>query len=274
MHSAGNHSGEGSTASEPPFHRTADYRDRVGVSTLDLRVTICVLCYGDYPELARQCIRSIMANCRRERYQLVVGANVPSLETERFLRSHRQVGAIDQLLISRTNLHKSPMMRRLFAQVTTELIWWFDDDSYIIEGATLERWLQVVGRSPPSVVCWGHPFFFRREEDFAAPEEASSFVRSASWYRGLAPPLPQLGTELGDAPELANTSASQWHFITGGCWMIRTGAVAALDWPDPRLEQRADDIYLSEAIRQQCWGYKEVKPLGVVINSRPGRGRG
>ena len=107
------------------------------------KVTICVLTYGNYPGLARQAIDSIRRYCPRAGYRLLVGANVVCAETLDYLQRLSQNGDIDQLIISDVNLNKNPMMRRMFEQIDTEFIWWFDDDSYIFKDGTFSAWLEI-----------------------------------------------------------------------------------------------------------------------------------
>src|SRR6185503_12530877 len=94
-------------------------------------VTICLLTYGDFPRLARQAVESIARFCPRTEYQLVVGANAVSPHTRAYLEERKDAGDVDRFILSADNLNKCPMMRRMFEEVATEFIWWFDDDSYI-----------------------------------------------------------------------------------------------------------------------------------------------
>lgn len=236
------------------------------------QVTICVLTFGDFPRLARQALESISRYCPRNEYRLVVGANAVDPQTHAFLVACHESGMVDHLIVSPNNLGKSAMMRLMFDKVETEFIWWFDDDSFITQAGTFARWLEVARSSPASTVLWGrvamceHPFIFSDAPDAASVD----FVRSASWYRGLPPPswrpggkgeFNLMGRGLGDG---------RWYFVSGGCFMIRTSAVRAMDWPDPRLFVVAEDIILGEAVRQQGWNFADV--LGVAINTEPSRG--
>jgi GT2 family glycosyltransferase len=223
------------------------------------RITICVLTFGDYAALARRVIESIRSHCPRHGYCLVVGANAVGQETLKFLTEHQKSGEIDRLIVSPTNLGKSGMMRRMFAFVETELIWWFDDDSYITEPGALARWLDAVKSSPESTVLWG------RTGRWEAP-----VVRSASWYRGLPPPSWRPGGKGEFDLWRRGIGDGRWYFVSGGCFLIRTSAVRAMDWPDPRLFVVAEDIFLGEAVRQQGWNFADV--LGVTINSELSRG--
>src|ERR1051325_9099002 len=94
---------------------------------LDLpMVTLCVLTYGDYLHLVRRTIESIRRHCPRSEYRLLVGADAVGDESLAYLRLLAAKGAIDELIVSPDNLCQSPMMRRMFAGIQTELIWWFD----------------------------------------------------------------------------------------------------------------------------------------------------
>src|SRR5882724_12863942 len=90
-------------------------------------VTICVLTFRDYSGLARQTLDSFQRCCLRTEYKLVVGANSVCEETLGLLTARHEAGYIDRLIVSATNLSKCPMMRRMFADIDTEYIWWFDD---------------------------------------------------------------------------------------------------------------------------------------------------
>ncbi len=235
-------------------------------------VTICVLTYGDHPGLARRVIGSIRRFCPRPRYRLVVGANAVGGETLEFLARSQGEGAIDRLEVSATNINKCPMMRRMFDGVSTEFIWWFDDDSYLTDESALERYLQAARKAPDKVVQWGVPMVLEGipcgelGSDFA-----TKFVRSAPWYRGLTPP----SWDLGGKGELNFQGKAQgdgrWIFITGGCWWIRTSSIKLLDWPDPRLVKEGDDVFLGEALRQLGLDFEGVD-APVAINKAERRG--
>ena len=119
---------------------------------------------------------------------------------------------------------------------------------------------------------WGHPFFFGSERDFNYGTDAVGFVKSASWYKHLAPPSWVKGGKGKNDFLGKGTGDGRWFFITGGCWFIRTETVRALDWPDRRLIKRNDDVFLCEAIRQHDWQVAKVG--GVAINKAKRRGGG
>jgi GT2 family glycosyltransferase len=70
------------------------------------------------------------------------------------------------------------------------------------------------------------------------------------------------------------TGDGRWYFILGGSWLIRTSAVRAIDWPDPRLLRHGEDVFLGEAIRQHGWQIANIGTPGVAINTEERRGFG
>lgn len=236
------------------------------------RVTICLLTFGDYPRLARQALDSIRRCCSRDSHRLVVGANSVCEETADLLATRHEAGDIDRLIVSSTNLSKCPMMRRMFAEIDTEYIWWFDDDSFLTEPDALTRWLRAADTSSSSTVIWGALSWCGHPSSFADMNDVFDFVRSASWYRGLPPPSWRVGGKGEFDFRGLGIGDGRWLFILGGCFWIRAAAVRALDWPDPRLLRTGDDVFLGEAIRQQGWDQCNVGPLGVALNTEPRRG--
>jgi GT2 family glycosyltransferase len=236
------------------------------------QVTICLLTFGDYAWLANRALDSIRQFCPRADYKLVVGANAVSQETLTLLQSRHEAGEIDRLIVSETNLSKCPMMRRMFTHIDTDYVWWFDDDSCITEPGTLLRWLHAANTSPPSTVIWGSLACCGHPASFADMDDAVGFVRTASWYRGLPPPSWRLGGGGDFNFRDLGVGDGRWLFILGGCFMIRTATLRALDWPDPRLFRCGDDVFLGEAIRQQGWDQCNLGAPGVAFDTYPRRG--
>ncbi len=236
-------------------------------------VTICALTCGDNRRLIQRCLESVRRNCRRGAFRLVVGANAPSSRVLRYLLQLRAEGFIDRLHVSPVNLNKSPMMRRMFqGGIDTEFVWWFDDDSHVVQRTALARRLSVARRSSPQIVAWGHRYFMSHEDEFDCGCDLRSWIRAAPWYRGR--PLPSWEAEpmkAATAPGQLKTPDGRWFFLTGGNWFARTPALQAMDWPDPRLVLQAEDILLGEAIRQQGWDFMDIGSLGMVVEAVPSR---
>jgi GT2 family glycosyltransferase len=236
-------------------------------------VTFCVLLYGDHLELARQCLDSIHRHCSRDQYRLTVGSNAIAPETREYLRSLDKAGLLDRWIDSPVNLNKCPMMRRMFETVDTDLIWWFDDDSFITGPEAFEIWIGTARNSPDEVTQWGQLAICDDVEDFAPDVlDPIGFVRSASWYRGLPPPSWRTGGKGEFDWNGRGTGDGRWFFTVGGCWLIRTSVVRALDWPDSRILKMGDDVFLGEAIRQHGSRIMNLGSQGVAINTAVRRG--
>jgi GT2 family glycosyltransferase len=235
-------------------------------------MTVCVLTYGNYFDLARRCIESIVANSDRRLYRLVVGANAVVQQTDDYVRSLQRSGAIDRVHRSRRNLNKNPMMRRMFRDINTPYVCWFDDDSYVVKKGALERLLNRAQRSPFRTVVWGTQAVCDHPSTFTDIDNVEEFVRTASWYRGLTPPGRALGGKGEFNFEGRGTGDPRWEFILGGFWLMRTKAIRALDWPDRRLINLGEDVLLGEAVRQHGWSIQNAPELGVAVNQAPRRG--
>jgi hypothetical protein len=153
------------------------------------------------------------------------------------------------------------------------LIWWFDDDSYIRDSAAFEHWCRCAEQATAQTVMWGKVAVCDHPSAFAPGlPDPVAFVRSADWYRGLTPPFWRPGGRGEFDYEGRGTGDGRWFFVLGGCWMIRTRAIRALDWPDRRLIKLGDDVFLGEAIRQQEWVFQNIDDPGIAIDTEPRRG--
>ena len=240
----------------------------------EIPVTMCVLTYGNYFPLAKRCIGSIIEYCPRNTYRLVVGANAVSNETLLYLEDLLIKGLIDELIVSRENLNKSPMMKKMFSAINTPLIWWFDDDSYITEPDAFSTWINAATTDDENIVAWGHQYYFGHEDDFSYGTDVRGFVRNASWYKKLEPPSWEPGGKGLHQAEGRPSGDGRWFFLTGGCWLAKTSLIRLLNWPDDKLIKRNDDVFFCEAIRQQGLSFRDLGSPGVAINTEPRRGNG
>lgn len=219
-------------------------------------VTVCVLVYGDHPDLAGRFFERLVRHTPMELVRTRIGMNAVGAATRRivdsFVEDHPGTWVVD----SGENLFKNRMMRRLFHERPLETRWaiWFDDDSFVRRDDWLQSLAMRIEGSPGSSML-GRPAMV------APDRRVLRFVESAAWFRGK--PFLRIGEDGG---------GSEWFtFVEGGFWAVRSDAVRMLDWPDPRLIHYLDDFIMGEALRQNDltmvphWS-------GVEISASPRRG--
>ncbi|MGI9240923.1 MAG: glycosyltransferase family 2 protein [Verrucomicrobiales bacterium] len=226
--------------------------------SVDWPVTVCVLFYGDHPDLAERFFSRLIRHTSVDLIRLRVGCNAVSEETRRVVASYCENHFPDAIVIdSDQNLFKCPMMRRLFHDDPLETRWiiWFDDDSFVFR----DDWLRSLALSierHAEVAMFGKKFYIHLEK------AEQKLIEAAPWFREI--PLVCEETEWGSV-------APRVDFISGGFWAMRTSVLAELDWPDPQLTQHAEDFILGAALRQH--GKRILQSYsGVAVNEAERRG--
>ncbi len=223
---------------------------------VDSRFTICALFFGNYPDLAKRCLGSIVAavaesqKATGRRVRLSLGANTVCDETRRYLEAHVSAGwvAPRDLRISDVNIHKYPMMRQMFhdseAPLTSEFVMWFDDDSWIDSPWYGNRlWLDEVYAAATTADMIGA--IYTRPVVGNQPQ----WLETQPWYR-----------------QKPIVRGQRVRFITGGWWVLRTKIVHAHDWPIRELDHCGGDMMLGDLCRQQDYLMKQFD-RGVRINA-------
>jgi GT2 family glycosyltransferase len=214
------------------------------------KFTVCVLCYGPHPELARRCVGSILATLPVGRYDLRVAANAACPETLEYLRT---VPAT-KLYVHEENRFKYPVMREMFrdpdAPLATPYLVWFDDDSYARDPLWAARLAKAVAENHRHGVRLFGARFTHDPSAYARPgHDPYAWFRSAPWWRGVPH-----GTRRDDRPAAGGRHV---HFVAGGFWAASVDALRQADVPDARLRHNGGDITIGEQMRQA--GYR----LGV-----------
>lgn len=209
--------------------------------------TVCVLLFGDYPQLADRCLRSIAAAIPESDLRLRVGMNAVVPAVADWVRSFVPEEDVFQ---KTENIGKYPLMREMFhgaRPIDTEFIIWFDDDSYISPDYALrsrdERWLDLVTAAAVDADVMGSLY--------TKPWEGQqrTWVRKQPWYNGKPPE---------DRPHM--------RFATGGFWVARTEVLRKFDYPWPALKHNGGDTTLGELCFQQGLRLRQFK-TGVHINA-------
>lgn len=212
-------------------------------------LSVCVLCYGDYPQLARRCLNSLLsAEDGWEHIQdFRIGLNNVSDETAAFVREWgrravAEVGVPCYLYNTYENRLKYPTMRRMIFDAEfplADFTMWFDDDSYLAGGP--DFWNDVV-----ATMCDADMLGQRWFKKFIGKQR--DWIMAQPWAQGAPPPGP-------DA-----------IFSTGGWWTIRSSILAKYDWPFPEIRHKGGDMVLGELCR--CQGLRVLQfDRGVCINA-------
>ena len=209
----------------------------VALPAVRFPVTICMLAYGPHVLLAERFLGSLYTYTDPGLFHLRAGLNEAERPTQDLLRDYAARFGNITLLTATQNIFKYPMMGRLFHEPPLSTDWtiWCDDNTHF----TRPDWLHRLGLAiecSPRVCMWGSPYIVWRRD-----KAILRWIEAAAWYR-------RLPCCYGKDQE--GRKAAQFSFATGGFWAIRTAALRALDWPDPRLVHTTGDFLLGEALRQ------------------------
>lgn len=218
------------------------------------KFTVCVLLYGDFQDLHRRIITSIVKNTSKEDYKLLVGCNEVCQPILDWLSGSTILSEIDhEVMIEPQNIYKYPFMRKMFEKVDTDWVVWFDDDSHVEDSNWLGTMAELIARfHQHNHHCFGKKYFIHLRP---GQEE---WIKGAGWYRNKVP--------------LRRNGRHRIVFATGGFWAMSMEAIRKLDWPDPRIRHNGGDVMLGEALRQNNLLIKNTIIHGVKISDHPRRG--
>lgn len=212
------------------------------------KVTLCLLVYGNYPDMHKRCL-SALARAGRDRLELRVYLNEACPETVNMAEEMHRNGRISVLYRSDTNKFKYPCMRQMFHDpdhpISTKWTIWFDDDTMAdVDNYWLEKLCQAAidtAKSDPRVGMIGPRYFYSMDAQHI------DWVKSASWYKGR---------EFRDKAGNQAPNGFKIHFASGSCWMLRSDCIKECDIPDTRLRHNGGDICIGEQIWQNKWNLK------------------
>lgn len=195
-------------------------------------VDVCVLLYGDYPDLARRCLVSLDGLLDDPDTNLVVAMNEPSSRTLSLLPTVLP-NRPDRITftLSDPQIHKYPMMRFVLGTPTLRpggIFCWFDDDSFVKTDPRLmvrDLRLDLAGTDPTVV---GAKYTYNRLEPYQV-----DWARRQWWYTGQ--PI----------------QAQKTPFLTGSWWACHTSLLRKYDWPDPVIDHNGGDILFGLLCDQQ-----------------------
>lgn len=232
----------------PPPPQPAD-ATAIDAPEIGGKFTFCVLCYGDFPDMHRRCLKGIEATTTAKDVDLRVYLNACHPDTVRLVEDMQRSGRVQVVYRSAENKRKYPAMREMFHDpnhpIATPWTVWFDDDTmcdvdpnWFAKMATALRQAAV---KDPKVGMLGSRYFFKM-----MPKHAE-WVKKADWYTGR-PFRDKAGAEAPNGDKI--------HFGTGSFWVLRTDLIAKCNIPDPRITHNGGDICIGEQIWQQGYNLK------------------
>lgn len=211
--------------------------------------TICVLCYGDFPEMHRRCLKGIVDTTGHRPVDLRVYLNACHPDTAALVEEMHRGGRVNVVYRSAENRRKYPAMREMFHDpnhpITTPWTVWFDDDTMCdVDPQWFDKMAAALRQAvakDPTVGMLGSRYFFKM-----SPKHAE-WVKKAKWYTGRP---------FRDKAGSAAPNGDKIHFGTGSFWVLRTDLIKACDIPDPRITHNGGDICIGEQIWQQGYNLK------------------
>lgn len=195
---------------------------------------VCVLTYGDDDQcfkLVQRVFNEPMCQLADHSVEFRIGMNAVGQRTHDFVMSLAETAlakSFSPLIVkSAENAFKYPVMRKLFYSqpLTAPITIWFDDDSCIVPGTDVGKWLSRIKQQLQSSAMIGSVYKQR-----LVPNQVR-WIEKQWWYNDK-PPQPYV------------------NFITGGWWAIQSAVLSRFDWPLKELRHRGGDVMLGELCRQ------------------------
>lgn len=195
--------------------------------------SVCILCYGNYPELIQRCLTSLAGSRPPAGFisDLRIGCNEISSQSRETIFDFSATWPTPVYVYTPLsgNVGKYPLMRRLFYDPDRPLaarVMWFDDDSYIDQSAGETWWRQVEAQS-------------------------SNVAQLGSIHRWRCRWRQAEG--LNKQPWMRQRVAENFKFpfCVGGWWVSHSRLFSGWDYPFPYIHHNGGDTLLSLLLQQQ-----------------------
>ena len=220
------------------------------------KITVCVLCYGDYYRLHRACLESILKTVPEQRLELRVATNEACMATLEMLQDI----PVAKHYCHATNDKKYPVMREMFHDpampLSTRYLVWFDDDTQAINPKWCERLLAtIIANREQRVGMYGWKFMHKLHN-----AQQRAWFAAAHWWRGR-----YLQDKRGDPIP----NGDHIHFSVGWFWAAKVQALLECDIPDVRLGHNGGDITIGEQLWQHNWKLAQFNAHKELIFTPP-----
>lgn len=226
------------------------------------KLTVCLLCYGPYTDLAKRCLDGILETLPRDRIDLRIGTNEAAAATVEYLKAQRP----DRLYIHAENAKKYPVMREMFwdpaAPLRTRYLVWFDDDTWIVDPLWASRLCEtIVANHKQGCRLYGAKLFHDLSIYTRKGQQPQRWFQQASWYRGASFRV--------RGSERVAPNGSCLDFVSGWFWALGTDAIRAAGIPDERLNHNGGDITIGAQVTQAGFRIKEFNKGKTLVACPP-----
>ncbi len=225
------------------------------------KLTVCVLLYGEYMEMQKKCLESLLSSVPAGRIELRVACNTVPAGTLSYLETL----PIDKLYVNTRNIGKYGAMRQMFhdpaVPIQTNYTVWFDDDTQCVNNKWLGLLAQSIIDNHSVAGVWG-------DRRLAKMRDSGSrqWFLDGSWHHGV---------NFRNKNGTATPNGDCLHFCQGSWWCVKTSVIAACDLPDGRLRQRGGDMAIGEQLWQNGVNVKQFNSHKSLVWYRPsGKPRG
>jgi len=211
------------------------------------RFTLFVLLYGEFTEIHRRCLGSILLTCPPNRVDLRVGSNALCPASAEYVAELVESGLVSTHYAHTANDKKYPVMREMFWDpdnpITTNYLIWFDDDTFCDKDAL---WLPKLAARINDHHHAGYRLY-GPERIWKLLSGQKSFIQQAPWY-GQRMFRNRAGVETADGAWI--------RFASGSCWALHTQTMRDCNIPDVRIGHNGGDYMIGEQIHQGGWQVK------------------
>ncbi len=117
-----------------------------------LRATICIFTSGDRQKQIDKLRWSIQSQLDVRDYVMIAGAHDIPEAVEQDLRMYLKTGVIREVYAKFVN--RPPTLARMFSDLESEFVWWFDDSFEVTTSNSLGDWIAVAQAASPEVAMW------------------------------------------------------------------------------------------------------------------------
>lgn len=228
------------------------------------KFAICILMYGDYFDMQKQCLDSILATVPAHRRTIRVVANTVGDRTLAYLRNHAAAGAV-KLTVNDENKKKYPAMRQLFWNpddpIEEKWIIWFDDDSIANRDPAWCQKLakEIISQYKAKIRMWGRLWMC------ILKKSQLEWIKSRPWFTGR---------EFVLRNGQPNPRGTCIKYASGGFWALETATMRAAGIPDETLGHNGGDYMIGAQVWQAGFETGMCNKNKQLVNSSAHARRG